>query len=425
MILLLFVSFFIFLLINLPIAFSIILSTLIYVFTSGGDISWLLVPTRLMRGINNFLFICLPLFVLAGQIMNQGGITKRLIRLAQAFVGPIRGGLAMVNVLVCMLFGGISGSAVAETSAVGSIMIPSMKEEGYSAAFASGLTSVASCMGPIIPPSLAFVLYGAMANVSIKDLFIAGYIPGIMMALGMIILVHFDAVKLGFPRMNRFTPKEIIEAILQSIPCLLLPVLIIGGLVLGWFTPTEAAAVACVYALFLSICYRSITLKSFWESLVNSAIDSASIMLIVGACYILGYAIANEQLAIKLTKYIALLDTPVWIKLAMINIGLLVLGMFMDSAPAILLVTPILAPAMEGMGLNPIHAGMIVCLNLVIGLTTPPVGVCLYTATNLAKVKFGDTIKEAIPFILVSIVVLLLVTYLPFITEIPFKIIGF
>ena len=427
MVWLMFVSFFIFLAMGVPIAFVLILSTLVYIFFTGGDVSCLLVPQRIMRGVNSFLLICLPLFILAGNIMNQGGITERLVRFAQVFVGHIRGGLAMVNVLVCILFGGVSGSAVAGTSAVGSIMIPAMKKEGYDVDFAAGLTAVASTCCPIIPPSLAFVIYGAMAKVSIGDMFLAGYIPGIMMGFFMMCVVYIYASKRKYPKMIRPTLKEFIAAVLQGLPCVFLPVLIVIGLISGWFTPTEAAAFACVYALFLSaFVYRSITWKNLWNALVDSAVDSGSIMLIVGACYLFGWVIANERISVRFTDFLLGLDVPLWVKLLYINLALLVVGMFMDSAPAILLVTPILAPAMVvGMGLDPIHAGMIICLNLVIGLSTPPVGVCLYAAANIGRVSFEQTIKASIPFTLASIAGLMLVTYIPFLTEIPFKIFGF
>jgi len=421
----LFGSFFLFLAFGVPIAFVLIVSTVSYALLSTGNVNLALVPQRIIYGINSFTLLCLPFFVLAGNIMNHGGITMRLVRFARAFVGHIRGGLAMVDVLVCMMFGTVSGSAVAGTAAVGSLMIPAMKKEGYTPGFAAGLTSVASTCAPIIPPSLAFVIYGAAAKVSVGDMFIAGVIPGILMGCLMMCVVYFFALRRGFTKEEKCSWAERWEATKQALPCIGLPLIVVGGIMLGWFTPTEAAAAAVLYSLFLSvIVYRSVTLKDLWKSLIDSAIDSGTVMFIVGGCYLFGWVISNERWAVKLTDALVSMNSPLFIKLILINLVLLVVGMFMDSAPAIMLIAPILAPAMEGLGMDPIQTGMIVCMNLTIGLSTPPVGVCLYSATNISKCKFGDTVKEAMPFILASLVALACITYIPVLSKIPFLIMG-
>lgn len=420
----LFGSFFLFLALGVPIAFVLILSTVTYAFSIGA-VSWLLIPQRIIFGINIFTMLCLPFFILAGNIMNRGGITQRLVNFAQAFVGHIRGGLAMVDVLVCMMFGTVSGSAVAGTAAVGSLMIPSMKKEGYDAPFTAGLTAVASTCCPVIPPSLAFVIYGAAAKVSVGDMFLAGVVPGILMGGLMMIVVYIFAVKRNYQKMERMPMKARLKATIAALPCLGLPVLVIGGITLGWFTPTEAAAAAVLYALLLSgLVYRTINMKQLWKALVESAIDSGSVMLIVGGCYLFGWVISNERLTVHLTEALVAMPASLVVKLILINIALLVVGMFMDSAPAIMLVAPILAPAMEGLGMDPIQVGMIVCINLVIGLSTPPVGVCLYSATNIAKCTFGETVKSALPFLCTTLFALILITYVPFITRIPFILLG-
>lgn len=409
-----FVTFFVLLFMNIPISFVLILSTVSYIIAMGGDVSWLLIPQRIIRGMDSFLMMCLPFFVLAGNLMNNGGITTRLIRLAQTFVGHIKGGLAIVDVMVCAFFGAVSGSAVAATSAVGSIMIPSLKKEGYPADFSAGLTAVASTMAPVIPPSLAFVIYGAVSKVPIGDLFIAGILPGILMAFALSALVYAYAKRDNYPSFPRTTWKERMRAIQEAGPCLLLPVFILGGIISGYFTPTEASAMAALYAFILSkFIYKTITWKQIPKILLDSAIDSGSVMLLVGACYAFGWVLTNERIAFRLTEFLLSMNTAVWLKLLLINMALLVVGMFMDSAPAILLVGPILAPAMMQMGVNPVHAGVIVCLNLCIGLATPPVGVCLFSAVNIGRVSFEKVSKAAVPFLLAVITVLMLVTYIP------------
>ena len=412
-----FVTFFLFLFLNVPISFVLILATVSYIISTGGDVSWLLVPQRVIRGMDSFLMMCLPFFVLAGNLMNNGGITRRLIRLAQTFVGHIRGGLAIVDVVVCAFFGAVSGSAVAATSAVGSIMIPSLKKEGYPADFSAGLTAVASTMAPVIPPSLAFVIYGAVSQVPIGDLFIAGVLPGILMALFLSAVVYGYARRDNYPQLPRTPWGERFRAAWQAGPCLLLPAFILGGIVSGLFTPTEASAMAALYAFILSMfIFKTITWRQMPRILLESAIDSGSVMLLVGTCYAFGWVLTNERVAFKLTEFMLAMNVGVWVKLLLINLALLVVGMFMDSAPAIMLVGPILAPAMLKMGLNPVHAGVIVCLNLTIGLATPPVGVCLFSAVNIGKVSFEKVSKAALPFLAAVIAVLAIVTYIPWVS---------
>ena len=413
----LFATFFPLLFLSVPISFVLILSTIAYILAMGGDVSWLLVPSRIVRGMDSFLLMCLPFFVLAGNLMNNGGITERLIKLAQAFVGHIRGGLAMVDVMVCAFFGAVSGSAVAATSAVGSVMIPSLQKEGYPADFSAGLTAVASTMAPVIPPSLAFVLYGAVSRVPIGDLFVAGIFPGILMAFALMSVVYVYAKRDKYPRLPRTLWKERMQAVKESILCLILPIFILGGITTGIFTPTEAAAMAALYAFVLSMfIYKTIAWRQLPKILLESAIDSGSVMLLVGTCYAFGWVLTNERVALRLTEALLAMDVSLWLKLLMINLALLVVGMFMDSAPAIMLVGPILAPALAKMGVDPIVAGMIVCINLTIGLATPPVGVCLFSATNISRVPFERVSKSALPFLGAVIAVLMIVTYVPWVS---------
>lgn len=419
----LFVIFFLLLAFGIPIAFVLVISTVGYAFIIG-DISWALISQRMIYGINIFVMISLPFFILAGNIMASGGITKRLVACAQSFVGHVRGGLAMVDVLACMLFGTVSGSAIAGTSAVGSLLIPAMKKEGYPSGFCAGLTSVASTCCPVIPPSLAFVIYASCAKVSVSDMFVAGVMPGILMGGLLMMVIYIYSRKDHFPRMEKTTWKQRGKATLEALPCLGIPVMIIGGIVSGIVTPTEAAALAVVYALVLSMFYKTITWKSLWKCVVQSAVDSGAIMLIVGGCYLFGWVISNERITVILTEALVSMDCSLILKLLIINAALLIVGMFMDSSPAILLVAPILAPAMQSLGIDPIQTGLIICINLVLGLSTPPVGVCLYAATNISKVSFGETVRAAMPFLLATLCALLLITYVPVLSQLPFMILG-
>ena len=419
----LFVIFFLLLAFGIPIAFVLVISTVGYAFIIG-DISWALISQRMIYGINIFVMISLPFFILAGNIMASGGITKRLVACAQSFVGHVRGGLAMVDVLACMLFGTVSGSAIAGTSAVGSLLIPAMKKEGYPSGFCAGLTSVASTCCPVIPPSLAFVIYASCAKVSVSDMFVAGVMPGILMGGLLMMVIYIYSRKDHFPRMEKTTWKQRGKATLEALPCLGIPVMIIGGIVSGVVTPTEAAALAVVYALVLSMFYKTITWRSLWKCVVQSAVDSGAIMLIVGGCYLFGWVISNERITVILTEALVSMDCSLILKLLIINVALLIVGMFMDSSPAILLVAPILAPAMQSLGIDPIQTGLIICINLVLGLSTPPVGVCLYAATNISKVSFGETVRAAMPFLLATLCALLLLTYVPVLSQLPFMILG-
>jgi C4-dicarboxylate transporter DctM subunit len=300
-----------------------------------------------------------------------------------------------------------------------------MKRSGYSLGFAAGLTAVASTCPAILPPSLAFVIYGAATKVSIGSLFLAGIVPGLVMEVFILILVFYYATKRQYPKLERKSAMERVQAVIGVLPSLCIPVGIVVGISTGVFTPTEAAAFAVVFALFLSaVVYRSITFKGLWKALVDSAVDSGAIMIIVGACYLFSWALANENVVTNIAEALIVLQVPFWIKLLLINGALLILGMFMDSAPGIMLVAPVLHPALVQMGMDPIQAGVMICANLVTGLCTPPVGVCLNVASNIAKVRFDETVRNAIPFVLSTLIGLMLITYIPFLSQIPFVVFG-
>ena len=408
-------------LIGVPLSFVLGLSGLLYLIINMSTIPWQILAIRLFAGSNNFVLLAVPFFILAGNLFNKAGIATKLIRFAQSLVGYIRGGLAMVDVVACMFFAGCTGAAVAETSAIGSILIPAMVHEGYELDYSCGLTAVASTIGPIIPPSIAFVLYGSIAGVSIGKLFIAGIIPGILLGIFQMMVAYYYALKKGYPK-KKFTSiksvlKEVLAAFVDAIPALMVPIIILGGIISGIFTPTEAAAISVFYiALLGMVFYRTISFSNLKEILIESAIESGAVMIIVSTAYFFGYALSRERIAMRLSTYLIELDLPVWGILIVINVFLLIVGMFMDSSPAIIILVPVLAPALLMLGLHPIHIGVIIVLNLVIGLATPPVGVCLFMAATVGKAPLEDVYKASVPFTLASIFVLLLVTYLPFLT---------
>ena len=410
----LFGSFFLFLALGVPIAFVLIVATVSYALLSTGDANLALVPQRIIYGINSFTMLCLPFFALAGNIMNHGGITMRLVRFAQAFVGHIKGGLAMVDILVCMMFGTVSGSAVAGTAAVGCLMIPAMKDEKYDPAFTAGLTACASCCCPIIPPSLAFVIYGAAAKVSVGDMFIAGVVPGILMGLIMMLVVYVFAVKRDFSAGPKTSWKEKWEATRQALPCIGLPIIVVGGIMGGFFTPTEAAAAAVLYSLILSaFVYRTVGWKELWKSIIDSAIDSGTVMLIVGGCYLFGWVISNERWAVSVTNMLVGLHTSLAVKLLLVNLVLLVVGMFMDITPAILIFTPIFLPIAQSFGMTDIQFGVMLIFNMCLGNITPPVGSVLFVGCGIENVSIEKVTPKLIPYFIGLIILLMLITFVP------------
>jgi len=409
------ISFFAALAVAVPVSFALIVSTVVYLISMGGDISFALIPQRLVRGTDSFVLLAVPFFVLAGNLMNAAGITGSLVRFAQVLVGHFRGGLAHVNVVCCMFFAGCTGAAVAETTAVGSVLIPAMIEEGYDRDFSAGLTAVASTIGPIIPPSIAFVLYGAIGNVSIASLLIAGVVPGIMMGFFLMAISWYYARKGNYPkREKRASFREFIAALKEASLGLALPLIIFGGIISGVFTPTEAAAIAVLYALIVGVVIlQTLKVRDLIRVLTESGVETGTVMIIVGAAYLFGWPLANGQIPQAIINTILSITSIQWMVLLIINVILLGVGMFMDSTPALIILVPILAPMFKLIGVDPVHGGVIVVLNLVIGLATPPVGVCLFVASALAHETFDKVSIAAVPFLLAVVAVLFIVTYVP------------
>jgi tripartite ATP-independent transporter DctM subunit len=410
-------SFFVFIAIGVPIVLALLASSLTYLVLNP-NLSLLLVPIKLFRSTDAFVFLSVPLFILAGKLMNMTGTTASLINFSNMLVGRLRGGLAHVNIVVSMFFGGCTGAAISDTSAVGSALIPSMEQNGYPKDFSAAVTAASSTMGPIIPPSLAFILYGAVSNISIGDLFLAGIIPGILVGVFQMFVVAYYAKKLQFPkRENRLSFSEIIAITKEASWALMLPVIIVGGISTGFCTPTEAAAIAVFYSLFVGMAiHRNLTFSDILASMRESAIESGAIMVIVAAAALFGWVLAMEQIPMKLAEFLTQVATSPWQVLILINIGLLVLGMFMDYAPAVILIAPILLPLYAKLGMDPLQAGVMTCVNLITGLATPPVGCCLFAASVISGESYEKICLAILPFIFMNLLVLGLITYLPFIT---------
>jgi tripartite ATP-independent transporter DctM subunit len=376
----------------------------------------------MFEGATNFPLLAVPLFILAGGIMNASSISRRLINLANALLGFIRGGLSMVTVGASMFFAEISGSAVADVAALGSILIPSMKKRGYSKEFAAAVTSSSASLAIIIPPSIPMILYAAMAEVSAVKMFVAGIIPGVIGGLGLMALCYYYARKYNFPVEQAFQLGKLRQAFVESFWALLMPVVILGGIFGGFVTATEGAAVAVLAALAIAaVVYRDLDLRSLYQACVDSALQTAVVMLLVAASALVGVYLTESQLPQKLAQSIVSITTDQYFVLLLLNIFFLILGMFLHSAAAIILTVPIVMPLINQVGIDPIHFGLVLTLNLAIGQQTPPVASVLIASCSIAKSDIWETTKANVGFIGVLLLVLLLCTYVPWLSLVLIK----
>ena len=415
-------SLFGFIFLNIPIAFSLILTTIVLM-VFAGELSSANIASSVYRGIDNFPLMAIPFFMLAGEIMNVGGMSRRIVNFANALVGHVTGGLGYVSVVASMIFAGVSGSAVADTSAIGSILLPIMKKEGYDVPKSTALIAAAGTIGPIIPPSIPMILFGVVAGVSIVKLFLGGVVPGILIGVGLMIVWYFHAKKMGYKAVgHRQTRAEMMTAVKEAGWALMLPIIILGGIVSGVYTPTEAAVVAVVYAFFIGMfVYKELKISQMPEILVMSGKGTAIVLLVCGAATAAGYMITTAQVPLMLLRTLnELAGGNVLLAMFWINVLLLIVGCVMDLTPALLILAPMLLPVAESYGLDPVYFGVVMCVNLCIGLITPPVGTVLYVGCGLSKISMGQITKPLLPFIGVMITVLLLITYIPsLITFIP------
>ncbi|MGD8175763.1 TRAP transporter large permease [Marinimicrobium sp. ARAG 43.8] len=414
------VSFAILLFLNVPIAISIGISTLLtMLFTIDFTPAVMTLAQRMAGGINSFALLAIPFFILSGILMGQGGIAHRLIEFAKVFFGMLPGGLAFVNVISCTLFGAISGSAVAATSAVGGFMVPAMTKEGYDRGFSGAVTVTASTTGLLIPPSNVLIVYSlASGGVSIAALFIAGYVPGLLMMAGLMVVCGIWAKVKGYPVGERIPLRDALKKTVDALPSLLLILIVIGGIVAGFFTATEASVIAVLYALALSVLfYREVKLNQLPGILIKSVETTAIVMLLIGTSTAMSWVMSYENIPQAISNgLVALSDNP-YVILLTINLILLVVGIFMDMTPAVLIFTPIFLPVVTELGMSPLHFGIMIVLNLCIGLCTPPVGSVLFVGCGIAKTSIAKMIRPLLPLYAAMFVVLMLVTYIPAFSE--------
>jgi C4-dicarboxylate transporter DctM subunit len=409
-------SFIVLLCISAPILVALGGCSLAYALLMGNMPITTLIQTT-FGGLATFPLLAVPLFMLAGNLMNAGGITPVLVNFARTLLGHIRGGLGHATIFACAIFAAISGAAVATAVAIGVVMIPAMKKAGYDEDVAAALTSTASCMGPIIPPSIPFIIYGVTANVSIGALFLGGVFPGLLLGLALMIYMSWVATNRNYPRDPRMPIKKILVAAWKALPAIFMPVLIMGGILSGMFTPTEAAGVAVVYAAVVGgFIYRQLTLKSLPDVLLKAGLESGMVMMLIALSEPFAWIVAVDQIPQLVIEWLSNLTTSPYIILLLINLFLLILGIPLETAPALVIVTPVLAPIAASLGIDPVHIGVVICLNLVLGLITPPVGAVLFAVCGITTLSM-DRLAKAIwkPFI-VALIVLALVTYLPWLS---------
>ena len=415
-ILVLFLSFAILLFLKVPVAYAIGISTAFSLLLNLDRLPGLTtIAQRMTSGLDSFALLAIPFFVLAGEIMKRGGIANRLINFANSLVASLPGGLAYVNVLAAMLFGAISGSAIAATSAIGSIMTDKMEEEGYPREFSASVNITSSTTGLLIPPSNILIVYALASGgaASVAALFVAGYLPGILMGITIMGYIAFVAINKDFKRGNRATLSEIWGHFRKAFFSLLLLFVVVGGIVAGVFTATEASAIAVLYAALLALIYRDISLRDFPDILLSAAKTTAVVMFLISTSMAMSWLFSFQEIPQLISEFLLEQFSDKWVIFLIINLVLLVIGTFMDITPAVLIFTPIFLPVVTDLGMDPVHFGIVMVLNLCIGLCTPPVGTILFVGSGVARVSVSKVIKPLLAFIGIMLLVLLLVLYIP------------
>lgn len=372
-----------------------------------------ILPQKVFSQISVFALMSMPLFILAGELMNRGGVTKALIDLSMALLGRLRGGLGHVNIMTSVFFAGISGSAIADAAALSNTLVPAMKERGYSETYAGAITAASAIIGPIVPPSIILIFYGAIMQTSVAALFVAGILPGLLLAVALFLVNGWYAWREDHPRVAREDAPALIPAIITALPALALPLIIVGGIVLGWMTPTEAAAVAVVAALLAGMIYSGFTLNDLVESLKRTAILTGSIFIILCAISALGHLAALERIPQALASLVDSMGLGPVGYLLLLNAIFILAGMVLDIAVALALLVPLLAPVALANGADPVHLGIVICFNLSVGLVSPPLGGCLLVVSTVTGMNYWKLARAVVPFVLVELVVLMILVFFP------------
>ncbi len=402
------------LIMGIPISMVLGIITVIYFLLNGQALLLESTPLRMFSGLENFGLLAIPLFMLMGEIMNEGGITTRLVNFAKLLLGHFRGGLAYVTVVANMFLASILGSANAQAAMMSKVMVPQMEKEGYKREFAGAITLASSIIAPIIPPSMIFIIYGTLSSTSIGAMFMAGILPGILYGIAFILMIAYMGYKQGFPKSERASFREIVRGTIKMLPALLIPLTVVVGILTGVFTATESAAIACLLAIIVgAVIYRELDFKKFPKMLINTVTNTATVTFLIIMANIFGWMIAFEQIPQLLADLILNITESPWVFLLLVNVLLLIVGMLLDGIAALVILVPVFMPLVQALQIDPVHFGVIICINLTLGLLTPPVGTGLFIVSSMAEVKFETLVKAVFPFIIVSIVVLMIITYIP------------
>jgi tripartite ATP-independent transporter DctM subunit len=411
---LLFVTFLVLIALEVPIAFALGLASLSYLLGEGRT-PFVILVQRMTSGLDSFPFLALPLFVLAGNVFSRGGIARRIYDFARALVGHVRGGLAHVNVVGSMIFAGMSGTAQADAAGLGIIEIEEMKRDGFDPAYAAAITATSAIIGPIIPPSVIMVIFAVMTEISVADLFLGGFIRGILMGLSLMAVIYWQAVtgRVHAPSLPRQPFPVVARACWRALPALVGPIFLIGAMLVGIATPTELGAIVVVYGIVLGFAYGDLTWRELWSIVVESAVTYAVLVFIISVAFPFGWLVAINQLPAALANWMVSITTETWAILLLINVVLLIAGCFMETTAILVISVPVLFPLATRLGVDPVHFGLLTIMNLLIGTCTPPFGIALFITMQIARVPFSAIVRAVTPFLIPMLVTLLLVTFVP------------